>query len=234
MYLKDLQNILQNLKPEERITLEKIGNSLGITKSTVSQRIKSKSKLRLDEITKIEKYFNISLTDRPEWLYDDRNKFQKFIDYALNSKISENTDDDIIEIERIYDVKPSCGMGTDLIAEPIVEPFRISKKTISTYLRCSSPENLKMFQATGDSMEDKIYDGDWLLVDVGRKDVSDSGVFIFTANSLYRCKRLNMTLDGRLEVKSDNPKYDTEIIGQDSNIEIEIIGRVLNNLSRSI
>ena len=228
MYLKDLKNILQNLLPEERITLEKIGNALGITKSTVSQRIKSSSSLRRDELTKIEKYFNVSLTDRPEWLYDDRNKFQKFIDHALSPKVSENTYDDIIEIERIYDVKPSCGMGTDLIAEPIVEPFRISKKTISTYLRCSSPENLKMFQATGDSMEDKIYDGDWLLVDV------DSGVFIFTANSLYRCKRLNMTLDGRLEVKSDNPKYDTEIIGQDNNIEIEIIGRVLNNLSRSI
>ena len=83
-------------------------------------------------------------------------------------------------------------------------------------------------------MESKISDGDWLLVDVGRRDVNISGIYIFTANGLYRCKRLNMTLDGRLEVKSDNKKYDSEVLGPDSGVEINIIGRVLNNLSRGI
>ena len=233
MYLKDLKNILQNLLPEERITLEKIGNALGITKSTVSQRIKSSSSLRRDELTKIEKFFNVSLTDKPDFLYDNRNQFQKFIDNALSPKTTENIDD-IIEIERIEGMRPECGTGSELLSEPIVEPFRISRKSITDYLRCSSPENLKTFRASGDSMEDKISDGDWLLVDIGRTDASISGVYVFLANGLFRCKRLNITLDGRLEVKSDNPKYADEVVGPDSNIEIQIIGRVLNNLSKGL
>ena len=43
-----------------------------------------------------------------------------------------------------------------------------------------------------------------------------------------------MTLDGRLEVKSDNPKYAMEVVGPNNNIEINIIGRVLNNLSKGL
>lgn len=83
-------------------------------------------------------------------------------------------------------------------------------------------------------MEHEISDGDWLLVDVGRCDATISGVYIFIANGLLRCKRLNTTLDGKLEVKSDNPKYKDEIVTDKDNIEIVILGRVLNNLSRGL
>ena len=143
-------------------------------------------------------------------------------------------DDDIIEIQRIEGIRPECGSGAELFLEPNIEPFRISRRSIMEYLRCSSPENLKTFRASGDSMEDKISDGDWLLVDIGRRDASVSGVYVFLANGLCRCKRLNMTLDGRLEVKSDNPKYAMEVVGPNNNIEINIIGRVLNNLSKGL
>lgn len=247
MKFKDIQNILQNLKLDERITQEKIGLALGVKKAAISSRCKSDSDIRPDEIAKIEKYFNVSLTEYPEWLYDTRSQFKKSVDDMLysikNSIIPEDEGyidklkggmDDIIEIERIEGMRPECGTGSELLSEPIVEPFRISRKSITDYLRCSSPENLKTFRASGDSMEDKISDGDWLLVDIGRTDASISGVYVFLANGLFRCKRLNITLDGRLEVKSDNPKYADEVVGPDSNIEIQIIGRVLNNLSKGL
>ena len=224
MYFKDLQSILQNLKTDERITQEKIGQALGVKKAAISSRCKNDSDVRPDEIAKIEKYFNVSLTD---------------IDTKVEPKLNitnykKDPDDKIIEIERIYDLKPACGAGAELSSDQYIEPFRISRQSIKAYLRCSSPENLKLFQATGDSMEDKISDGDWLLVDIGRRDASISGVYIFTANGHCRCKRLNITLDGSLEVKSDNPKYDPEIVRPNDGIEINIIGRVLNNLSKGL
>lgn len=256
MKFKDLQNILQNLKTDERITQEKIGHALGVKKAAISSRCKSDSDVRPDEIAKIEKYFNVSLTDRPEWLYDSRGKLEKSFDNFISKfrfpisdedfmsymdfKESDELEafmrkcEDIIDIERIEGIRPECGAGMELFTEPNVEPFRISRQSIKTYLRCTAPENLKTFQASGDSMEGIISHGDWLLVDVGCKDASYSGIYIFTANGKYRCKRLNITLDGRLEVKSDNPNYATEYVGPDSNVEIEIVGRVLNNLSRGI
>lgn len=217
-----------------------------------------------ERLQAVRKYLNLLVTDvakelniKPRTLGAyERNEnyppavfFSKFFekynvnpDYILQGyepmfKESEKNsmfDNDIIEIERVDGIRPECGKGSDCFTEPYIEPFRISRRSIMDYLRCTSPENLKTFRASGDSMEDKISDGDWLLVDLGRRDATVSGVYIFTANGLCRCKRLNMTLDGRLEVKSDNPKYAMEIVGPNDNIEINIIGRVLNNLSRGL
>jgi len=201
---------LKRLRQEHDLRLEDIANILGVTKQSV-WNFEKQDKLPQKHKRTLEEKFNCIIQD-------------------TNDSMPDN---DIIEIERIY-IKPECGNGSELMTEPYIEPFKISRQSISTYLRCSSPDNLKLFQASGDSMESKISDGDWLLVDVGRRDVNISGIYIFMANGLYRCKRLNMTLDGRLEVKSDNKKYDVEILGPDSGVEINIIGRVLNNLSRGI
>ncbi len=171
----------------------------------------------------------------PEYILDGYlPMFKNELEDNISDDSMPESDDDIIEIERIEGIRPECGAGSDIIVDALVEPFRISRRSILEYLRCSSPENLKTYQASGDSMEDKISDGDWLLVDLGRRDITVSGVYIFLANGRCRCKRLNMTLDGRLEVKSDNKKYDTEIVGPNDNIEIQILGRVLNNLSRGL
>ena len=200
------------------------------------KKLRQEYGLRLEDVGQI-----IGVTKQSVWSFEKQDKlppkYKKILENKFNCHILDEDesmpDNDIIEIERIY-IKPECGAGTELMAEPYIEPFKISRQSISTYLRCSSPENLKLFQSTGDSMEPKISDGDWLLVDIGRKDVNNSGIYIFMANGLYRCKRLNMTLDGRLEVKSDNKRYDNELIEPNSNIEVEIIGRVLINLSRGI
>lgn len=300
MYFKDLQATLQKLT-DEKVTLEKIGEALGVTKGAISTRAKNrKSQLRLDEIKKLEKYFLVSLRDENAYNYNELGKdvnigkniqsVRKFLNFTVK-QVAENMNmnartlgsyergesqpphdfvikyaqkynvnydflllnrgpmfndiqeheprpqidtDDIIEIERIDGIRPECGAGAELFCEPHIEPFRISRSSITSYLRCSHPSNLKTFKASGDSMSHTIEDGDWLLVDVGRRDVSDSGVYIFTANDKYKCKRLNMTLDGRLEVKSDNPKYKDEIVGPNDGVEIMIIGRVLNNLCRSV
>ena len=190
-----------------------IAKALNVSRSNINYKRDKNVMLSDEDILKLEKYFNVNL---------------------LSQNTSQINDNDIIEIERIEGIHPECGMGMDVYFEPYIEPFKISRQSITNYLRCTSPENLKTFRASGDSMEDKISDGDWLLVDVGRRDASISGVYIFTANGLWRCKRLNMTLDWRLEVKSDNPKYEKEIIGPEDGIEIVIIGRVINNLSKGI
>lgn len=200
------------------------------------KKLRQEYGLRLEDVGQI-----IGVTKQSVWSFEKQDKlppkYKKILENKFNCHILDEDegmpDNDIIEIERIY-IKPECGNGSELMTEPYIEPFKISRQSISTYLRCSSPDNLKLFQASGDSMDPKISDGDWLLVDVGRRDVNISGIYIFMANGLYRCKRLNMTLDGRLEVKSDNKKYDVEILGPDSGVEINIIGRVLNNLSRGI
>lgn len=224
---KTIGKRLQTIRKYLNLKAEDVANELNLKLRTLGAYERNENYPPAEFLSKfIEKYgvnADYLLDGRPPMFKADITPEENFM-----------PDDDIIEIQRIEGIRPECGSGAELYLEPNIEPFRISRRSIMEYLRCSSPENLKTFRASGDSMEDKISDGDWLLVDIGRRDASVSGVYIFLANGLCRCKRLNMTLDGRLEVKSDNPKYSMEVVGPKDNIEINIIGRVLNNLSKGL
>lgn len=229
--MKTIGQRLQAVRKYLSLKAEDVAKDLDVKIRTLGAYERNENYPPADFTTKFITKYGVN----PEYILDG---YMPMFKSELEDNQPENTmpeiDDDIIEIERIEGIRPECGAGSDIIADAFIEPFRISRRSILEYLRCSSPENLKTYQASGDSMEDKISDGDWLLVDLGRRDITVSGVYIFLANGRCRCKRLNMTLDGRLEVKSDNKKYDTEIVGPNDNIEIQIIGRVLNNLSRGL
>lgn len=234
---------LQVVRKSLNLTTSELAKDLNISTRTLGAYERNELTINSVIYSKLVKLYNVNidylLSNKAPMFFEQDYRdciSDDFIEDINNAKpqLDLPTENDIIEIDRIYDVRPECGAGTELYSEPYIEPFRISRQSIKAYLRCSSPENLKTFQASGDSMEDKISDGDWLLVDIGRRDASVSGVYIFTANGLYRCKRLNLTLDGKLEVKSDNKNYQTEIVGPDSGVEINIVGRVLNNLSKGL
>lgn len=228
--MKTIGQRLQAVRKYLSLKAEDVAKDLDVKIRTLGAYERNENYPPADFISKFITKYGVN----PEYIL---NGYMPMFKSELEENNPDNTmpeEDDIIEIERIEGIRPECGAGSDIVADAFIEPFRISRRSILEYLRCSSPENLKTYQASGDSMEDKISDGDWLLVDLGRTDLTVSGVYVFLANGRCRCKRLNMTLDGRLEVKSDNKKYDTEIVGPNDNIEIRVIGRVLNNLSRGL
>jgi len=152
----------------------------------------------------------------------------KILNYYKHTNNSE-----YITIEHIG-IKPECGNGLAVYDEPDIKPIRISADTITHYMRCSHPANLKAFTARGDSMRPLIDDGDTVLVDIGRTDIVNQGVFLFTSNNDWRIKRLNLKLNGILEVISDNPLYEKEFLSPNDEIEIIIKGRVILNLSKGL
>lgn len=101
-----------------------------------------------------------------------------------------------------------------------------------------SPENLKIIEATDDSMENEIFEGDVLLVDTSLTNPSASGIYLFTTKNVERIfiKRLYQYPDGALEIISDNPKYDKIIYDTNEikNMNFEIKGRVIKNLTRGL
>lgn len=201
-----LFSALQNLMPDR--TKTEYAKMLGLSKQNFGNKLKDDSVVSVDTINLLKEKFNIDLTEN-----------------RLN--------DDCITIEHIG-IKPECGNGVVVYDEPDIRPIRISADTITRYMRCSNPSNLKAFTARGDSMRPLIDDGDTVLVDIGRTDIVNQGVFVFTSNNEWRIKRLNLKLNGTLEVISDNPTYEKEYLTPDDNIDIVIRGRVVLNLSRSL
>lgn len=159
-----------------------------------------------DEINKIEQYFNVSL---------------------------KNNSTDCISIDYIH-LNPSCGKGTVVLQEPEVTPIKLGTQMIQSVLKITDPKCLKIFKASGDSMETIIEDGDMLLIDTTRLDFTNGGIFLLTINNDWFVKRLRRRLSGELDVISDNSKYPVETFKPDDNIEIVIKGRVIKNLSRGL
>ena len=139
---------------------------------------------------------------------------------------------DCITIEHIH-INPSCGSGTIVLADAEVTPVKIGREIIKN-LWNSKPENLKIFTASGDSMADTIEDGNLLLIDISKTEYRNGGIFLLTINNDWYIKRLRMRLTGELDIISDNPKYPMETLKPDTDVEINIKGRVIKNLSRGL
>lgn len=180
---------------------------------------------------------NLSLkkSRNSNWSDDEINKLNEAYNVDIYKNVSYNTTlgDDCVEIEYIH-INPSCGYGTAIIDEPDITPIKLGKKMIETVLRVTDVDNLKIFKASGDSMSDTINDNDLLLVDMGRTDYSNGGVFLLQKNNDWFIKRLHLKLSGELEVISDNNKYSTEIFNPNTDIEIRVRGRIIKNLSKGL
>lgn len=179
---------------------------LGYTASKISARAQRDSDFSDEEIEKIEAYYNISFS---------------------------NNSTDCISIDYIH-LNPSCGKGTVVLQEPEVTPIKLGTQMIQSVLKITDPKCLKIFKASGDSMETIIEDGDMLLIDTTRLDFTNGGIFLLTINNDWFVKRLRRRLSGELDVISDNSKYPIETFNPNDNIEIVIKGRVIKNLSRGL
>lgn len=205
MRYNDVLASLQNLT-NTKPTQQEIADIIGIGQNAVSGRAKRNSEFSEDELISLQNHYNVIFED----------------------------DAELIEIEHIH-INPSCGYGTIVIDEPDITPVKLGKKMIETILKVSNPNNLKTFTASGDSMESTIDDGNILLVDIGRTDYSNGGIFVITINNDWYVKRIRKRLSGELDIISDNSdKYPIETYKPDDNIEIVIKGRVIKNLSKGL
>ena len=140
---------------------------------------------------------------------------------------------DCVELEYIK-INPSCGRGTVVLDEADVTPVRIGEEIIRDLWKIPHPSDLKLFRASGDSMEPVIEDGNILLVDTSRRDFNNGGIFVLTINNEWFVKRLRLRVTGELDIISDNQKYPMETLKPESDVEISIVGRVIKNLSRGL
>lgn len=165
---------------------------------------------------------NVDVTD------DEINKIEQYFKVSL-----KNNSTDCISIDYIH-LNPSCGKGTVVLQEPEVTPIKLGTQMIQSVLKITDPKCLKIFKASGDSMETIIEDGDMLLIDTTRLDFTNGGIFLLTINNDWFVKRLRRRLSGELDVISDNTKYPVETFQPDDDIEIVVKGRVIKNLSRGL
>ena len=208
MLLDEKINDLQNLT-QQKISYQQVADVLGLgSKQAAYNRVTRKQPLKEWEIIALDNAFLI-----------DVNK--------------TNQKQDCITVDYIH-INPSCGKGTSVYYDTDITPIKLGTQMLQSVLKVSHPQNLKVFKASGDSMVPTIEDSDMLLIDTGRTDYNNGGIFLLTINNDWFIKRLRKRMTGELDIISDNEKYPVETFQPEQNIEVFIKGRVIKNLSRGL
>ena len=134
MKLEELLIILSK-KTESNVNQTLLAESLGITRQTVSNRIKNSSQVTVSELKKIEDFFGISI---------------------LNDTVEKVAN--VIHLDYYTDVFASCGNGNIVFSDEKIK-LPISTMLISGF---SNKKTYSMINASGNSMAPTIENGDKL------------------------------------------------------------------------
>ena len=177
----------------------KFADSVGIKPSTF-QSILERGTLSVDNLVRISAEKGVSLS----WLATGEDEG------ASEPATSERS----VLLPR-YNVHASAGNGTVVLSEDITDFLTVSRSLIE---RIAPPgARLGIIAATGDSMFPTVQDGDLLIIDfsVGRPHVDAGGVFVVSYAGGLFVKRLQVMVDGTIQIISDNPAYAPERIERD-------------------
>lgn len=133
-------------------------------------------------------------------------------------------------VVQVFDARGSMGLGC-LRPEhdTVVDHMRLTESWVKTHLASiSSPDNLAVLSAYGDSMEPTFRDGDILMVDRGISQIHLDAVYVLSLKGELYIKRVQRRItDGAIIIKSDNPLYDPVVVSNGERDELEVMGRVV-------
>ena len=199
MKLDELLKLISE-KTGKYVNQSLLAESLGITRQTVSNRIKNESQVTVSELERIENFFGITLFNQ----VDDVNA-------------------DIVYVDYYTDVFASCGNGTILFSDEKIK-LPVSTKLIDGF---SKNNEYSMINASGNSMSPTISDGDKLLIEHWKSEqIQDNKIYVLCFNQEFFVKRLSKNLD-EIIIKSDNPEYRTRTISGSTIDELTVIGKVI-------
>lgn len=198
MLLEELLTIIS--KKSGNINQSMLADALGITRQTVSNRIKNNSQVTVAELKKIEEHFNIKI-------------FEADNDYSS----------DVTSIYYYQDVFASCGNGTIVFSEDKVS-IPISTLLIKDF---SEKKTYSIINASGNSMSPTIDNGDKLIVEHwNAEQIQDNRIYVFCFNNEFFVKRLSKNLD-EIIIKSDNPDYRVRTINGSTANELILVGKIV-------
>lgn len=200
--------LIKKLRIEHGMTLEELGDKVGVGKSTVRKWENGIiANMKRDKIAKVANVFGVSPSYLMGW---DKN-----VGPITNGTKHKCSGVAINVLGRV-----AAGIPIEAI-EDIIDTEEISEELAET-------GDFFGLQIHGDSMEPRMFEGD--VVIVRQQDDAESGdiVIAMVNGDEATCKRLKKYADG-IMLLSNNPKYEPMVFSNEEIIEkpVNIIGKVV-------
>jgi SOS-response transcriptional repressor LexA len=122
-------------------------------------------------------------------------------------------------------VSVSAGGGA-YEAEDNYESLALPEYFISMLGGKENLKNIDAINVIGDSMEPTLNSDNIIFVDKTKKDALRDGIYAFTTTHGLFVKRIQIRVDGKLDIISDNKDYPSQILNKN---DLEILGKVISS-----
>lgn len=206
-------NSLQNLT-NAKISQEEFGKALGTGRANVSKRIKRNSVLSLEEIKKVESYFNVIL-----------------LEGGMSSLTLMPLGNDRVEIQYWNELP-------DELKNPKIVSCWFDREIIENSWNMKD-DHLCIVPMVGDKMTRYWYpmrSGDILIVDTAQNQIMGNGVYFATSrnNTRFWIREMQVLINDDIQIKGFAPSGETTKVfkpEQLKDVDFKIIGKVIKNVS---
>lgn len=214
----NISSNLMRLLNENNMTRTDLAKILNVSESTVGKWILKKSVPRMGVIEDIADYFNVNKSDILEYKYP-----LPTTDYK--SVVAEDS-----YKYKYFPVSVSAGALENIESQMDYTPVVLPDEILGKY---AGNKNIIILKVNGESMNNIIPDGSYIVVDTSKKhaiDIKNRDIVVIAENGSYTVKRyINDKINKRFIFKSDSSD-DTYLpieISYSKASEIELIGRVI-------
>jgi len=118
-------------------------------------------------------------------------------------------------------IRFSGGREGAIRSEQVVDSIAFRAEWVKRALK-AEPRDLILIEAGGDSMAPTVEDGDLILATLAEPRFRQDGIYLLRHDGGLAVKRIQRRPDGKLLLRSDNPKYEAMVVPS-----VDVVGRVI-------
>lgn len=103
----------------------------------------------------------------------------------------------------------------------------VRRENLRKWMDARDMTGSQLAEKIGSAMEPYLQAGDSVMIDVGQVGIRDGDVYAIRHGGDMRLRRLFITVDGGVQLRSDNPTHPSETLPCDAAAKLGVIGRVI-------
>ena len=126
----------------------------------------------------------------------------------------------------VVDIQVSAGDGSSALDQEPVSYMAFDRKWLREL--ANDMKSLRIVTVKGDSMEPDLRPGDFVMIDQGRKNAQDGGLFVVRLDDQLLIKRVQVRAGRSVALLSANPAYSEVVVDLGSeDLAFAVIGRAI-------